>query len=188
MSDLFSLASLPEEAVQLAFSGRSAIAGAFHSDPIVISNGVEILGLGVEEDFIVILASPLALAGFNRHYMIHMSNQGNQGHIPPDDARIVKFARRGSCGTAMFDPSLWSLSNKASMWAFKNELEYALADHALTFDTTQYLFCPTSNKLRALYRRMARNFESGKLGVKFKLLYEPESENGNYCYARIESQ
>ena len=185
---MLSITSLSPASIALAFAECPADADAFHSRPVEIVPGVEIMGLRFDQvDFVIFFASVAAMSAGDAAFAQMMADGFNRKILPPAGARFVKFARLdASDDTAMFRQSSWRLRNPHRLRGFQDELEFALSDHAVAFPSVQeYLFTPTTDKLDRMYQRMSAHFASGELGVTFTLKYAPDSDiGGYYCYER----
>jgi len=185
---MLTISSLPQAYLKALFASRSETALAFHSLPLVVASGLEIVGLGLDGvDFVIFFASVTLMSDDDPAFAQMMANGFNQGRLPPASARFVKFARRdASDDKTMFRPETWRLYNRHSLRRFQQALQAALLGHATSFLLVpEYLFAPTTAKLDRLYQRMSRPFATGELGVTLALKYCPDGETGGfYSYER----
>lgn len=185
---MLSITALSNASLELAFGSRPADAEAYHSPPVSVAPGVEIIGLHFDQvDFVIFFASVEAMGDGDTAFAQMMADGFNHRILPPANARFVKFARRDATEDhTMFRQSVWRLRNPYRLRGFQDELEFALSDHAVAFPSVpEYLFTPTTDKLDRMYRRMSVNFAAGELGVTFALKYAPDSDTGGYyCYER----
>ncbi|MCY0389897.1 hypothetical protein OVY01_22420 [Robbsia sp. Bb-Pol-6] len=185
---MLSITSLSQTSIDLAFGDRPADADTFHSRPVEIIPGVEIMGLHFDQvDFVIFFASVAVMSAGDAAFAQMMADEFNRKILPPSGARFVKFARLDATDdNSMFRQSSWQLANPHRLRGFQEELEFALSDHAVAFPLVpEYLFTPTTDKLDRMYQRMSVHFATGELGVTFALKYAPDSDiGGYYCYER----
>jgi hypothetical protein len=156
-----------------------------------ISVDATIEAAGIDFDgtrHLVFFADIMSYAGDDEEFVRETAAAWNHGVVPGPTSRLVKFFRAEADRETMFYPSEWPLPDPGMIWQFSEALGMALIAHADAFpQTLQYFYMPQTGKLDALYNRLARKFERGELGVRFRCVARPASDEGGfYGFERIE--
>jgi hypothetical protein len=163
--------------------GVSRVAGPIPVDATIEASGIDFDGTR----HLIFFADVMAYAGNDEQFVREISATWNNGFVPAEHSRIVKFFRAEADRETMFYPSEWPLPNPAMIWQFSEALGMALVAHADALPaTSQYFYMPQTGKLDALYNRLARKFERGGMGAKFRCVTRPASDEGGfYGFERI---
>ncbi|MFM0616259.1 hypothetical protein PQR37_19530 [Paraburkholderia nemoris] len=156
--------------------------------PIGVDASIEVGGIDFDGTrYLVFFADVMTYAGNDEQFVRETAAAWNQGFVPSPNSRIVKFFRPEANRETMFLPQEWPLPDPAMIWQFSEALGMALIAHADAFPATvQYFYLPQTGKLDALYNRLARKFERGELGVSFRCVTRPASDEGGfYGFERI---
>jgi hypothetical protein len=123
-----------------------------------------------------------------RHDVWDVHTNVDRWWVITEPMNLVKFFRAEADRETMFYPSEWPLPDPGMIWQFSEALGMALIAHADAFpQTLQYFYMPQTGKLDALYNTLARKFERGELGVRFRCVARPASDEGGfYGFERIE--
>jgi hypothetical protein len=163
-----------------------------HADvtqPVSISPRVEVCGIESNSTrYLVLFLDAAQLACDDEQFMRETAAAWGRGVVPEPHSRVIKFYRADADEATMFDPKSWPLPHPRMIWKFCDALGVALTLHARSRpEVPQYFYFPQSSKLDTLYRRLARKFERGELGVEFHCVtHPPKDEGGFYGFERVE--
>lgn len=164
-------------------------AGALRvTEPVPVDDAIEASGIDFDGiRYLVFFADVMTYAGHDEQFVRETAAAWNGAFLPAPNSRLVKFFRAEADRETMFYPSEWPLPDPAMIWQFSEALGMTLIAHADAFpETTQYFYMPQTGKLDALYNRLARKFGRGELGVTFRCVTRPASDEGGfYGFERI---
>lgn len=164
-------------------------AGALRvTEPVPVDDAIEASGIDFDGiRYLVFFADVMTYAGHDEEFVRETAAAWNGAFLPAPNSRLVKFFRAEADRETMFYPSEWPLPDPAMIWQFSEALGMTLITHADAFpETTQYFYMPQTGKLDALYNRLARKFGRGELGVTFRCVTRPASDEGGlYGFERI---
>jgi hypothetical protein len=162
--------------------GVLRVAGPVTVDATIEASGIDFDGTR----HLIFFADVMAYAGNDAQFVRETSAAWNNGFVPAEHLRIVKFFRAEADRETMFYPNKWPLPDPAMIWQFSEALGMALVAADAYPSASQYFYMRQTGKLDDLYNRLARKFERGEMGATFRCVTRPASDEGGfYGFERI---